>query len=85
MEEQWHAFYSKEAEQNSIKEAAFCTKIRPRVITNMYKLKKSDELVESTAVFSVENNADFKDCPYYFKDKIYLGIVDKWMKVGKCI
>lgn len=85
MEEYYHAFYSRKAETNNYRDCAFYSKIIPKVITNIYKLKNSDKFVESTAVFSFEKYSDFKDCPYDFEDKEYLGIVDKWIKVGKCI
>tara|TARA_B100001094_G_scaffold332517_1_gene404968 strand:- start:1927 stop:2169 length:243 start_codon:yes stop_codon:yes gene_type:complete len=76
---EWYAFYSKEAESvmREINDKNNTT------ITNLYKLKNSSNLVETTAVFSVNDSESPESCNYNFSDAVYLGIVDEWIRTGK--
>lgn len=78
--EGWYAFYSEEAIelQKKLNEDS-----NSRVLTNFYRLKGSDKLVEVTCVFRVDEYDKPELYPYNFDDKEYLGIVDAWIKVGK--
>lgn len=70
----WHAFYSSSSVgmEKKLYKNDKCT--------NFYKKNDTNEIVEITAVFSTEKFPDPDDCPYYFDDKVYLGVVDKWVK-----
>ena len=86
LEGEWHAFYSKQ--QMTISEKLHYNnknKSRPVTITNFYRLKGSNQLVEVTQVCSVEENPTLESCNYLFGDGEYLGIVDAWVRVGKRI
>ena len=72
----WHAFYSK-TQLNIISRNP-----SSRVYTNLYKLKDTNEIVEVTSIFSTNKNPTSHDCNMNFSDKKYLGIVDKWIKIG---
>ena len=75
-----HAFYSSssvESEKTLYKNDKNDKKHKS---TNFYKKNDTNEIVEITAVFSTEKFPDPDDCPYYFDDKVYLGVVDKWVK-----
>ena len=78
--EGWYAFYSEEAVklQKNLNEDS-----NSRTLTNFYRLKGSDKLVEVTCVFRVGEYPKPELYPYNFDDKEYLGIVDAWIKVGK--
>ena len=39
--------------------------------------------IEITSVFSTEKYPNYNDCPYYFEDKVYLGIVNSWVRIGE--
>ena len=84
---EFFAYYSK-IQENIIKQTCYHNKKKGvNNYTNIYKLKNSDKLVEVTTILDVKNN----DNPYRFEkesafeDMKYLGIVDKWIKVGKYI
>ena len=83
----WHAFYSftsiKNKKQNLYTEEELKEKNYREIYTNFYKKKDSNEIVEITSVFSTEDYPDYNDCEYYFKDKVYLGIVEKWIRIGE--
>lgn len=74
----WYAFYSAKSFKHK-----YILNNKKIIHTNFYKKKDSNELVEVTSVFRTDKYINFKDCPYYFDDKVYLGIVDKWIKIGK--
>ena len=76
----WHAFYSAKSIQNKYD---LKTDKKEKIYTNFYKKKDSNQLVETTSVFRTDKYPNFQDCPYYFDDKVYLGIVDKWKKKGQ--
>jgi len=81
IEGEWHAFYSKEAIEL---QKRLNKKNSNRItLTNFYRLKGSDKLVEVTCVFSVDEFPKPELYSYNFDDKEYLGIVDAWVKVGK--
>ena len=69
----WHAFYSANSIQNKIDK-------NDKIHINFYKKKDSKQLVKITSVFRTDKFPNFQDCPYYFDDKVYLGLVDKWIK-----
>ena len=81
----WHAFYSSTAIKNKkgVSYTGELKKNNKEIYTNFYKKKDSNEIVEITSVFSTEDYPDYNDCEYYFKDKVYLGIVEKWVKIGQ--
>ena len=85
--ELWHAFYSAKSIEQSKKyyytEEEKKQMDYKKIHTNFYKKKDSDEVVEITAVFKTGKYQNYMDCNYYFDDKIYLGIVDKWLKTGR--
>lgn len=84
---QFHAFYSvrsiKCSEIYSYTEEQKKQMNYKTIYTNFYKNNHTDKTIEITAVFSIEKYPNYKDCPYYFEDKIYLGIVNDWIRVGK--
>lgn len=75
----WHAFYSKKSVNM---ENEMYSRHKKKRTTNFYKKNATNEIVEITSVFSTEKFPNPDDCPYYFDDKVYLGIVDKWVKKG---
>ena len=82
-----YAYYSK-IQENIIKEQCIHNKKKGvNNYTNIYQIQNSEKQVEVTNVIQVKNNNDpyeyIKNTP--FKDMKYLGIVEKWIKVGKCI
>lgn len=82
--DEYHAFYSKQQEDVKIRiESNNKANTGIKTITNLYKLKDSDELVEITMVFSTSDYPNYKSCPINFKDTKYLGIVSEWVRVGK--
>ena len=83
----WHSFYSatciERLENYYYTDEEKKQKNYIDIHTNFYRKKDSDEEVEITAIFSIEKFPNYMDCEYYFDDKIYLGIVDKWLKTGQ--
>lgn len=75
----WHAFYS----AKSLKHKYILRNNKKKIHTNFYKKQDSNQLVEITSVFETDKFSNFQDCPYYFDDKVYLGVVDKWIKIGQ--
>jgi hypothetical protein len=73
----YHAFYSKK-QYDIVSQNA-----NNRIYTNFYKLKDTDEIVEVTSVFRTNIYPTAESCSLNFDDKVYLGIVDKWIKTGK--
>ena len=73
----WHAFYSRKSIQ--MEREMFTRHKKNITYTNLYKKKDSKEIIELTAAFSTEKYPNPDDCPYYFDDKVYLGVVDKWV------
>jgi len=87
IEGEWHAFYSNEA-INFEKSRRITSKgsVNNSTLTNIYRLKGSDKLVEVTCVFRVDEFPNAELHSYYkWEDKEYLGIVDAWVKVGEVI
>ena len=88
LEGEWHAFYSKKQMIISGKlhyNNKNINKSGPVTITNFYRLKGSNQLVEVTQVCSVKENPTLESCNYLFGDGEYLGIVDAWVRAGKRI
>ena len=84
IEGEWHAFYSKEAINMQTRKRQF-NKEDNTTLTNFYRLKGTNKLVEVTCVFSVEDYPNPESYPYNWEDRKYLGIVDAWVKVGKVL
>lgn len=80
----WHAFYSPTQHKYSKEYKNISNKNRI-IYTNFYRLKDSNETVEISSVYNIEKYPNPNDCPFYFNDKIYLGIVDKWISIGDCV
>tara|TARA_Y100000741_G_scaffold287989_1_gene228001 strand:- start:95 stop:358 length:264 start_codon:yes stop_codon:yes gene_type:complete len=75
----WHAFYS----QKSVNmENEVFSRHKKKNSTYFYKKNATNEIIEITSVFSTEKFANPDNCPYYFDDKVYLGIVDKFVRKG---
>jgi len=81
IEGEWHAFYSEEAIK--FKKKLNRERNSRTTLTNFYRLKGTNELVEVTCVFRVDEDDKPELYPYNFDDKKYLGIVDAWIKAGK--
>lgn len=83
----WHAFYSAKSIISSKKhcytEEEKKQKNYKNIHTNFYRNNNTGKNVEITSVFSIEKYPNYNDCPYYFEDKIYLGIVDSWIRIGE--
>tara|TARA_B000000475_G_C15820064_1_gene375331 strand:- start:264 stop:557 length:294 start_codon:yes stop_codon:yes gene_type:complete len=82
----WHAFYSAtsiESTKNDFYTEEEKKHKKRKVYTNFYKNNKTGKEIEITSVYSTEKYPNYKDCPYYFEDKIYLGIVNNWARVGQ--
>ena len=84
--DEWHAFYSKQQEDITRSIELFNkANTGIKTITNLYKLKDSDKLVEITIVFRTSDYPNYKSCPINFNDAKYLGVVSEWVRVGKYI
>lgn len=83
----WHAFYSaksiKYSKKYSYTEKEKKEKKYKKIYTNFYRNNHSGKEIEITSVYSTEKYPNYNDCPYYFEDKIYLGIVNKWVRIGQ--
>ena len=83
----WHAFYSaksiKSAKKHSYTEEEKKQKNYKKIHTNFYRNNHSGKEIEITSVFSTKKYLNYQDCPYYFEDKIYLGIVNDWVRIGQ--
>ena len=79
IEGEWHAFYSKKA----INFKKISHEKKNTTLTNFYRLKGTNELVEVTCALSVEDYPDANLCPYYWEDRKYVGIVDAWVRIGR--
>jgi len=69
----WLAFYSEKQKMNIEKMNNYKT-----YASNFYKLANSNKVVEVTEVVKCNTIVNNK-----FDDTIYLGLVDKWVSVGK--
>ena len=81
----WHAFYSAISIESS-KKISYTEQHkknkRNKIYTNFYKNNDTGKEIEITSVYSTEKYPNYNDCPYYFEDKVYLGIVDSWVRIG---
>lgn len=87
MNSEYHAFFSKK-QLNILKmipKLNFKNNNKITTLTNFYKLKNKNELVEITDVYDIIDFPTIKSCNIMFDDSIYLGIVDKWIKIGQTI
>tara|TARA_B100000927_G_C16118379_1_gene330117 strand:- start:117 stop:380 length:264 start_codon:yes stop_codon:yes gene_type:complete len=87
MNSEYHAFFSKK-QLNILKmipSLNFKNNNKITTLTNFYKLKNKNELVETTVVYDIIDFPTIKSCNIMFDDSIYLGIVDKWIKIGQTI
>ncbi len=83
----WHAFYSATSIKLSkqycyIKDEEKQKKYK-NVHTNFYINKNTGKTIEISAVYRTKIYPNYNNCPYYFKDKVYLGIVDEWVSIGQ--
>tara|TARA_B100001142_G_C14202785_1_gene604496 strand:+ start:516 stop:770 length:255 start_codon:yes stop_codon:yes gene_type:complete len=77
MEQEWHAFFSNkqlEIIMNNDKNSVY---------TNIYKLKENGINVETTCVYPVSKYKNKEECNILFNDAKYLGVVNKWVMIGK--
>lgn len=83
----WHAFYSansiKSSKNYSYTEEEKKQKNYKNIYTNFYRNNNTGKTIEITSVFSTEKYPNYNDCPYYFEDKVYLGIVNDWVRIGE--
>jgi hypothetical protein len=83
----WHAFYSiksiKSSKNHSYTKEEKKQKNYKNIHTNFYRNNHSGKTIEITSVYSTEKYPNYNDCPYYFEDKIYLGIVNDWVRIGQ--
>ena len=83
----WHAFYSaksiKSSKKNCYTEEEKKQKNYKNIHTNIYRNNHSGKEIEITSVFSTKKYPNYQDCPYYFEDKNYLGIVNDWVRIGE--
>lgn len=83
----WHAFYSTKSIKSSKKQHYSKEEKKQmnhkKIYTNFYRNNQSGKEIEITAVFSTEKFPNYKDCPYYFEDRVYLGIVNDWVRIGE--
>lgn len=83
----WHAFYSTKSIKSSKKHHYSKEEKKQmnykKIYTNFYKNYQTNKELEITAVFSTEKYPNYNDCPYYFEDKVYLGIVNDWVRIGE--
>lgn len=83
----WHAFYSTKSIKSSknihILKKKKKKKIIKKIYTNFYRNNHNGKEIEITSVFSTKKYPNYQDCPYYFEDKIYLGIVNDWVRIGE--
>ena len=87
MNSEYHAFFSKK-QLNILKmipKLNFKNNNKIIKLINFYKLKNKNELVEITDVYDIIDFPTIKSCNIMFDDSIYLGIVDKWIKIGQTI
>jgi len=77
MEQEWHAFFS----NKQLKIIMGCSK--NSVYTNIYKLKENCINVEVTCVYPLCKYKTKEECNILFNDAKYLGVVNKWVMIGK--
>jgi len=83
----WHAFYSATSIESS-KKHSYTEEQKKQmnykdIYTNFYKNNDTGKEIEITSIYSTEKYPNYKDCCYYFEDKIYLGIVNDWVRTGQ--